>query len=231
MAKTKLVVFTGAGVSAESGIKTFRDAGGLWEEHRVEDVASAEGWNRNPELVLNFYNARRRRLIEAEPNKAHHLIAKLEEKYEVNVITQNVDNLHERGGSTQVLHLHGELMKVRSTTNKKLVYDVADISKNGIDIYYGDKCELGSILRPHIVFFGEAVPNMSKAIKLVADAEIFCIIGTSLAVYPAASLLHYVDLNTKVYLVDPNPPNNISSDICVIPDKATTGVAKLMELV
>ena len=231
MIKTKLVVFTGAGISAESGIKTFRDAGGLWEEHRVEDVASAEGWHRNPELVLNFYNARRKQLIEAEPNEAHRLIVKLEEKYDVNVVTQNVDNLHERAGSTKVLHLHGELMKVRSTKDENLIYNVVDISKNGIDINFGDRCELGSILRPHIVFFGEAVPNMVAAIKLVTDAKMFCIIGTSLAVYPAASLLNYAPVDTKIYLVDPNPPQNISSNIYLITEKATTGVTKLLELI
>ena len=230
MNKTKLVIFTGAGISAESGIKTFRDAGGLWEEHRVEDVASIEGWHRNSELVLRFYNARRKQLIDAQPNKAHFLIAKLEEKYDVNVITQNVDDLHERAGSSNVLHLHGELMKVRSTANENLIYDVGSISKNGTDIDIGDRCEQGSQLRPHIVFFGEAVPNMSPAIKLTATADIFCVIGTSLAVYPAASLLYYVEPHTKIYLIDPNPPNNISNNIYVIPEKATEGVNKLFEM-
>ena len=230
MNNKKIVIFTGAGVSAESGIKTFRDAGGLWEEHKVEDVASADGWYRDPELVLNFYNARRIQLVDAKPNKAHYLIADLEKKYDVQVITQNVDNLHEKAGSTKVLHLHGELMKVRSTANENLIYDVADISKNKTDINIGDKCELGSQLRPHIVFFGEAVPNMTPAIKLTADADIFCVIGTSLAVYPAASLLYYVSSSTKIYLVDPNPSSNISSDINIISEKATTGVAKLIEL-
>ena len=230
MNKIKLVIFTGSGISAESGIKTFRDAGGLWEEHRVEDVASADGWERNPALVLNFYNARRKQLVNAEPNQAHYLIAELEKRYDVQVITQNVDNLHERAGSSKVLHLHGELMKIRSTANENLIYEVADISKNGTDISIGDKCELGSQLRPHIVFFGEAVPNMTSAIKLTANADIFCVIGTSLAVYPAASLLHYVEPNTKVYLIDPNPPDNISNKISVIPEIATMGVTKFVEM-
>jgi NAD-dependent deacetylase len=230
MNKPKLIIFTGSGISVESGIKTFRDAGGLWEEHRVEDVASAEGWYRNSKLVLNFYNARRKQLIEVQPNEAHFLIAKLEERYDVHVITQNVDNLHERAGSSKVLHLHGELMKVRSTADEHLIYDVSEINKNGTDINIGDKCELGSQLRPHIVFFGEAVPNMTPAIKLTASADIFCVIGTSLVVYPAAGLLYYVEPHTKVYLIDPNPPDNLSSNIVVIADKATTGTAKFVEL-
>ena len=230
MNKQKLVIFTGSGVSAESGIKTFRDAGGLWEEHRVEDVASVEGWYRNPELVLNFYNARRKQLVSAQPNQAHYLIANLEKKYDVNVITQNVDNLHERAGSTEVLHLHGELMKVRSTADEHLIYDVKEINKNGTDIYVGDKCKLESQLRPHIVFFGEAVPNMTIAIKLTANADILCVVGTSLAVYPAASLLYYVEPSTTIYLIDPNPPDNLSSNIITIPEKATTGMAKFVEL-
>ena len=229
MIKSRLVIFTGAGVSAESGIKTFRDAGGLWEQHKVEDVASADGWHRNPKLVLQFYNERRKQLLQAEPNEAHRLIAKLEKKYDVRVITQNVDNLHERAGSTNVLHLHGELMKVRSSANENLVYDVADISKNGTDVNIGDRCELGSQLRPHIVFFGENVPNMSRAIKLTTNADIFCVIGTSLAVYPAASLLYYVESHTKIYLIDPNPPDN-TNNIYVIPENATTGCDKLVKL-
>jgi len=230
MNKKRLVIFTGAGISAESGIKTFRDAGGLWEEHKVEDVATADGWHRNPELVLKFYNDRRRQLIKAKPNKAHFLITKLEEKYNVRIITQNVDDLHERAGSSRVLHLHGELMKVRSTVNENFIYNVSEINNNGTDINIGDRCELGSQLRPHIVFFGEAVPNMMHAIKLTTTADIFCVIGTSLAVYPAASLLNYIETHTKIYLIDPNPPENISNYIKVIPEKATDGVTKLVEL-
>lgn len=231
MDKSKLIVFTGAGISAESGIKTFRDVGGLWEEHRVEDVASAEGWHRNPKLVLEFYNARRRQLIDAKPNVAHILIAELEKKYDVNVITQNVDNLHERAGSSKVLHLHGELMKVRSTANENLIYDVAEISKNKIDINIGNRCELGSQLRPHIVFFGEAVPNMSPAIRLTAMADIFCVIGTSLAVYPAASLLNFVSPQTKIFLIDPNPSDNLPSNIHIIKDIASVGVRQLLDMI
>lgn len=196
--KKKAVVLTGAGVSAESGIKTFRDSNGLWEEHRIEDVASPEGWFRNKELVLDFYNQRRRQLLNCKPNRAHVALAELEQKYDVSIITQNVDNLHETGGSTHVVHLHGELLKARSTIDENLVYDCVK------DIEIGDTCEKGSQLRPYIVWFGEAVPKMDEAIPLVQQADIFVVIGTSLVVYPAAGLINYTKFETPKWLIDPN---------------------------
>ncbi|MDR0926201.1 MAG: NAD-dependent deacylase [Ignavibacteria bacterium] len=221
--KTKIVVFTGSGISAESGISTFRDAGGLWENHKVEDVATADAWERNPELILKFYNARRKQLLESRPNVAHTLIAELEDIYDVSVITQNVDDLHERAGSTNVLHLHGELTKCRSSKNNKLIYDI------GEDLQMGQRAEDGSQLRPHIVFFGEDVPNMTPAMEITKTADIFVVIGTSLVVYPAASLLYYVRQDAAVTLIDPNPPTNLSQNINVIPKKATEGVTDFVE--
>ncbi len=191
--KKKVVILTGAGISAESGIQTFRDANGLWEGHDVMEVASPEGFKKNPELVLDFYNQRRRQLLQVKPNTAHKKLVALEKKYNVSIITQNVDDLHERAGSKDVLHLHGELLKARSTNNPNLVYDCK------IDINIGDLCENNSQLRPHIVWFGEAVPLFEKAIEIIADADILVIIGTSMQVYPAASLVQYIMYKTPIY--------------------------------
>lgn len=195
----KIVVLTGAGVSAESGIKTFRDSGGLWEEYRIEDVATPEAWQRNRELVQRFYNERRKQMMEVEPNAAHYALADLEKHFDVHVITQNVDNLHERAGSTKVLHLHGQLTKAQSSLNPNLVYDV-----DGWEIKMGDKCELGSQLRPHIVWFGELVPELDNAARIAQMADIFIVVGTSLNVYPAAGLVHYAGQDVPKFLVDPN---------------------------
>jgi NAD-dependent deacetylase len=195
----KIVVLTGAGISAESGIRTFRDSGGLWEEHRVEDVATFEAWLRNPALVMEFYNQRRKQLLEVQPNAAHYALARLEERYDVQIITQNVDDLHERAGSTKVLHLHGELRKSRSTVDDSLVYEI-----EGWELKLGDTCEKGSQLRPHIVWFGEAVPMIEVAAELSYGADIYMVIGTSLNVYPAAGLIHYVPDSSIKYLVDLN---------------------------
>jgi NAD-dependent deacetylase len=202
MKKKKIIVFTGAGISADSGIKTFRDADGLWENHKVEDVATPEAWNKNKELVLKFYNERRKQLNEVQPNAMHHFIASLENEYEVNVITQNVDNLHERAGSKNVLHLHGELIKARSSVNPELIYT---LKKDTIEI--GDLCELNSQLRPHIVWFGEDVPEMDSAYQQTEYTDLFIVIGTSLNVYPAANLLTYVSAYTPKILVDPGTFN------------------------
>jgi NAD-dependent deacetylase len=196
----KIVVFTGAGVSAESGIKTFRDSGGLWEEYRIEDVATPTAWLNNPKLVLDFYNARRKQVMEAQPNAAHIALAELAKKYDVQIITQNIDDLHERAGSKKVLHLHGEIMKARSTKKSELVYNLKTW-----EIRFGDKCEEESQLRPHIVWFGEAVPNMEKAYLLTAKADVFVVIGTSLNVYPAADLVAAVPENCELYYIDPSP--------------------------
>jgi NAD-dependent deacetylase len=199
MLKKKLVVFTGAGISAESGIKTFRDAGGLWENYKIEDVATPEAWKKNQELVNEFYNARRKQVIAASPNKAHYFIADLESKFNVNVVTQNVDDFHERAGSKNVLHLHGEIMKVRSEIDPDLIYPV----KNW-ELKIGDLCEKGSQLRPHIVWFGELVPLMDQANYLAAQADFFIVIGTSLNVYPAAGILNFVSQEVPKWLIDPS---------------------------
>jgi NAD-dependent deacetylase len=198
MPKKKLVVFTGAGISAESGIKTFRDAGGLWEEYRIEDVATFEAWTANQSLVLDFYNQRRRQVLNANPNEAHLLIADLQRKFDVQVITQNVDDLHERAGSKKVLHLHGEIMKARSTVDDSLVYPL-----KSAEIKQGDVCERGSQLRPHIVWFGEMVPYMDVANNMAAEADLFVVIGTSLNVYPAAGILNFVRPYVPTWLLDP----------------------------
>lgn len=220
----KIVVLTGAGISAESGLKTFRDSNGLWEEYRVEDVATYEAWVKNPALVLEFYNQRRKQLFEAEPNAAHIALAKLEQKYDVHIITQNVDDLHERGGSTKVMHLHGELKKVRSTVDPGLVYTL-----EGWELKMGDKCEKGSQLRPHIVWFGEAVPLIEDAAELSSQADIFIIVGTSLNVYPAAGLLNYVPDEVPKFLVDPNASSMPwVKNLKVIREKAGTGVPLLV---
>jgi NAD-dependent deacetylase len=196
--RKKIVVFTGAGMSAESGIKTFRDSGGLWEEYRIEDVATPEAWQKNPRLVLEFYNQRRKQVMQAKPNKGHVILAELEKHFDIQIITQNIDDLHERAGSKKVLHLHGQIMKSQSSTDPNLIYTMARP-----EINYGDKCEKGSQLRPHIVWFGEMVPEMENAIDLVADADVFITVGTSLVVYPAAGLIHYTPSQSVKYLVDP----------------------------
>ena len=195
----KIVVLTGAGISAESGIKTFRDANGLWEGHDIMEVASPEGWKKNPELVLEFYNKRRAQLHEVQPNKGHLALAELEKYFDLEIITQNVDNLHERAGSKKVLHLHGELLKVRSSLNENKIYEWPG------DLNLGDMCEYGSQLRPHIVWFGEPVPLIEKAIQQTLKADIFIVVGTSMQVYPAAGLLSYVETNIPKYYIDPNP--------------------------
>ena len=221
----KLVVLTGSGISAESGIKTFREMGGLWEEYDVHEVASPQGLASNMDLVLRFYNERRKKLLEAKPNQGHIGLAELEKHYEVEIITQNVDNLHERAGSTRVLHLHGELMKVRSTYNPTLVYEL-----DGWELKRGDTCEEGYQLRPHIVWFGEPVPLIETAIEITRTAEIFAVIGTSLVVYPAAGLIDYVPEGVPVYLVDPNEiPVPRFRDVEIIREKASTGVPILKE--
>ena len=222
----RLVVLTGAGVSAESGIRTFRDSNGLWEEYDVMEVASIEGWHKNPELILRFYNERRKQMFSCEPNKGHLLLAELEKYFEVRIITQNIDNLHEKAGSTQVLHLHGELIKARSSVDPSLIYTIGNK-----EIRIGDYCDKGSQLRPYIVWFGEAVPAMEEAIPLVESADILCIIGTSLNVYPAAGLLHYAYDNTPVWLIDPAPPLDLPRRVKVISKGAGEGVATLMEAI
>ena len=213
-----LVVLTGAGMSAESGIKTFRGADGLWEGHDVMQVASPEGFEADPELVLEFYNQRRRQLLEVAPNKAHLELANLEKHFKITIITQNIDDLHERAGSTNVIHLHGELLKVRSTKNEALVLDWKK------DLNLGDVDPNGNQLRPHIVWFGEAVPLIDKAVEICATADKLLIIGTSLQVYPAASLMHYVPENTPTFFIDPNPSISSSKKITVIAQSATEGI-------
>lgn len=197
--RSKIVVLSGAGISAESGIATFRGAGGLWEGHPVEEVATPEGWARNPELVLEFYNQRRKDVIEAKPNLAHIILAELENSFDVQIITQNVDDLHERAGSTQVMHLHGEIRKARSTKNPQHIETI-----NGAELNLGDTCPNGFQLRPNIVWFGEDVPLIQSAAEVCAEADVLIIIGTSLNVYPAAGLRHAVPLGTTTYVVDPN---------------------------
>ncbi len=221
--KPKIVVFTGAGISAESGIKTFRDSGGLWENYQIEQVATPEGWARNPKLVLDFYNQRRIQANNAEPNKGHLALVTLEEKYDVHIITQNVDNLHERAGSSKITHLHGELTKSRSSLEPSLIYDV-----RGNFLNMGDLCELGSQLRPHIVWFGEAVPEMSRAIDIMQNVDVFIVIGTSMQVYPAASLMDYVSNNTAIYVIDPDAPRVRTNNIEYITEKASLGVPKMV---
>lgn len=221
--KTKLVVLSGAGISAESGVRTFRDSNGLWEEHRVEDVASPEGFARNPQLVLDFYNARRRQLSEVKPNRAHEILAELETDFDVHIITQNVDDLHERAGSTKVLHLHGELKKARPVNSE---LEIISWEK---DLNLGDVSENGEQLRPHIVWFGEMVTEMEKAEKLVQQAEIFVVIGTSLNVYPAAGLLYEVSLACEIYIIDPEIPKHIGGNFNVFQTTATNGMALMQK--
>jgi len=222
----KIVILTGAGISAESGIQTFRDANGLWEGHDVMEVASPEGFRKNPELVLDFYNQRRQQLLKVKPNTAHKDLVLLEKNYDITIITQNVDDLHERAGSKNVLHLHGELLKVRSTCDEQLVYTWKK------DLNIGDLCDKNCQLRPHIVWFGEAVPMFEKAIDIVADCDILVIIGTSMQVYPAASLANYVMHNTPIYFIDPDPKinKNALKKLTIIPKKASEGVKELLEI-
>ncbi|MEI6750552.1 MAG: SIR2 family NAD-dependent protein deacylase [Bacteroidales bacterium] len=221
----KIVVLTGAGISAESGIRTFRDSNGLWEEYRIEDVATFEAWQRNPVLVQEFYNQRRKQLYEVVPNAAHFALVKLEKEYDVHIITQNVDDLHERAGSSKVLHLHGELKKARSTVDPDLVYDI-----DGWELKMGATCEKGSQLRPHIVWFGEEVPMIIQAAKLSATAEIFIVIGTSLNVYPAAGLIHHAPYGCAKYLVDPDECQvSHLPNLTYIKEKAVSGVSALVE--
>lgn len=224
----KLVVLTGAGISAESGIRTFRDADGLWENHRIEEVATPEAWENNPELVLEFYNQRRRQLMEVEPNDAHKRLVDLEKQYDVWIVTQNVDDLHERAGSSKVLHLHGELRKVRSERYPNLIYPWDK------DLFLGDLCAQGAQLRPHIVWFGESVPMLETAAGIVHNADCFVIIGTSLQVYPAASLMMYSHPDIPYYYIDPKPQVNAALEnlpnLQVISEKASIGTKKLLEI-
>lgn len=221
----KIVVFTGAGISAESGLKTFRGEDGLWEGYRVEDVATPEAWRRNPELVQDFYNIRRKAVRNARPNDAHLAIAQLEEKFGVTVVTQNIDDLHERAGSTAIIHLHGLITKSQSSLDPNLIYDI-----QGDEIKMGQFCEKKSQLRPHVVWFGEPVPMMSFAIDACKTADMFLIIGTSLQVYPAAGLINYVPHQAEKILIDPNAAalNQQNKTILNIPEKASTGVPKLV---
>jgi NAD-dependent deacetylase len=225
--RKKIIILTGAGMSADSGLSTFRDSDGLWEGHDVYAVASPEGWRKDKELVLNFYNERRRQLIDAEPNAGHKALVELEKKYDTQIVTQNIDDLHERAGSTQVTHLHGELFKVRSTVYEDLVYNWRE------DLKIGDTCEKGHQLRPHVVWFGEPVPMLEKAIKYTLLADFMIIIGTSMQVYPAASLVNYLPQGKTIYYVDPNP--NISYELYhsdnlkVITKSASEGVPILVD--
>ncbi|WP_372950174.1 SIR2 family NAD-dependent protein deacylase [Mariniphaga sp.] len=220
--KKKLVILSGAGISQESGLKTFRDMGGLWEQYDVTEVASPEAWQKSPELVLRFYNERRKQLWEAKPNAGHLGIADLENWFDVEVITQNVDDLHEQAGSTKVLHLHGELRKARSTADPNLVYTL----KNR-ELKMGDTCEKGSQLRPHIVWFGEMVTEIERAAEIAETADIFVVVGTSLVVYPAAGLLHYIRQGTPVFVIDPHKPNVYLEHVEYIEEKAGKGVELL----
>lgn len=221
----KLVVLTGSGISAESGLRTFRDMGGLWEEYDVHEVASPHGWAKDMDLVLRFYNERRKQLQKVKPNAGHVVLAELEEFFDVDIITQNVDNLHERAGSSRVLHLHGELTKVRSTGNPARVYEL-----DGWELNRGDTCDEGYQLRPHIVWFGESVPLIEDASRIASQADIFAVIGTSLAVYPAAGLVDYTPRDAPVYLVDPNDvPAPMGREVVIIKEPASTGVPILKQ--
>ncbi len=221
----KIVVLTGAGISAESGIKTFRDADGLWEGHDIMEVASPEGWKKNPKLVLDFYNKRRAQLLTVQPNTAHEILAELEQFFTLQIITQNVDDLHERAGSLNVLHLHGELLKVRSVADEAYVLDWKT------DLHIGTNDAQGHPLRPHIVWFGEAVPLLDKAIEIVSTADVLLIIGTSLQVYPAAGLMHYIQPNVPVYYIDPKPASiyDLANPLKVIPLTAVEGMKVVKE--
>jgi NAD-dependent deacetylase len=219
----KLVVLTGAGISAESGIATFRDSGGLWEGYKVEEVATPEGWAKNPALVLDFYNQRRKRALEVSPNRGHTVLKELEEYFDVTVVTQNVDNLHERAGSSHIIHLHGSLFESRSSVDDDLIYPI-----NGWQLNVGDICEKGSQLRPNIVWFGEMVPMIEVASRYASQADLFLVVGTSMVVYPAAGLIHYVPVESPKFVVDPNIPDVSSIPyVTMIQDKASTGMEKL----
>lgn len=218
----RIVVFTGAGISAESGLGTFRDSGGLWEQYKIEDVATPEAFERNPELVLNFYNLRRKQLLDSKPNAAHFALNQLSRKYHLNIITQNIDDLHERSGSKDVLHLHGKLKEAKSSLDNSLIYPI-----KGPELKIGNLCERGSQLRPNVVWFGEAVPEMMNAITLVKLADIFLIIGTSLNVYPAASLIDYAENTKRIILIDPKAKHH--NKIEIIKKKASLAIPKLVE--
>lgn len=217
-----IVVLTGAGISAESGLKTFRDSDGLWEGYNIQDVATPEAWDWNPALVQNFYNMRRKSVLEALPNAAHYALAQLEEKYKVTVITQNIDDLHERGGSASVVHLHGIITRSQSSKNPNLTYPI-----EGWELKMGELCELGSQLRAHVVWFGEAVPMIDEAARICSTADVFILIGSSLAVYPAAGLVNYVPRHVPKYIVDPKIPYLPSDNFIRIEEKATVGVVGL----
>lgn len=226
----RITFLTGAGISAESGIRTFRDSDGLWEQYPVEEVASIDGYRKNPALVLDFYNARRRQLLTVEPNQAHRLVAALEQKYEVVVVTQNVDDLHERAGSSNIIHLHGELLKVCSSRNPNDDRYIERVSADH-QIHLGDKAGDGSQLRPHIVWFGEAVPQIEPAAAVIAQTDILVIVGTSLNVYPAAGLLYYAPRNAEIYLIDPHPDQiRTSRPIQIIGKGAEAGMQELCDL-
>ena len=222
--KKKLVILTGAGMSQESGLRTFRDMGGLWEEYDITEVATPEAWRRNPSLVMQFYNERRKQLYECEPNAGHLGLVELEKDFDVSIITQNVDDLHERAGSKKVIHLHGELKKARSSVDESLVYDI-----DGWELRFGQKCAKGSQLRPHIVWFGEAVPAMDDAIPVVEKADILVVIGTSLNVYPAAGLVNYTRNGTPIFVIDPERPQVYIRNVKYIQEKAGKGVEILKE--
>ncbi|RFC55940.1 SIR2 family NAD-dependent protein deacylase [Brumimicrobium aurantiacum] len=224
MGKERIIVFTGAGISAESGLGTFRDNGGLWEKYNIEEVATPEAWNKNPKMVTDFYNMRRKQCYEASPNAAHYAIAELENKYEVEVITQNVDNLHERSGSTNVLHLHGELNKVKSSGPNA---EKTILKQDNWEVKMGDLCPEGYQLRPHVVWFGEAVPMLDKAVQHIKNADIVIVIGTSLNVYPAAGIIEYAPVDASYYLIDPNEVH-VPSYFNVIQETATKGVVQLV---
>jgi len=221
--KKKIVVLSGAGISAESGLATFRDSGGLWEGYKIEEVATPQAWVKNRALVLEFYNLRRKDALTAKPNEGHKALVSLENKFDVTVITQNVDNLHEQAGSSDIIHLHGELFKSRSTLDENLVYQI-----DGWELKEGDKCERGSQLRPHIVWFGEEVPMMINAIRIAKKADYLIVVGTSLQVYPAAGLVDYVPFSSKKYIVDPafTPVTN-DSNFIYLKEKASSGLVKI----
>jgi NAD-dependent deacetylase len=223
--KKKIVVLSGAGISAESGIPTFRDSDGLWEGYDVMEVATPDGWRKNPALVLDFYNQRRKRALEVKPNRGHEILAELEKDFDVTIVTQNVDDLHERAGSSKVIHLHGSLFESRSCKDETLVYPI-----KGWELNLGDQCELGSQLRPNIVWFGELVPMMDVAAEIAAKAEIFIVVGTSLVVYPAAGLVHYVPMDAMKYVVDPKLPDMGNMPyLKTFQEKASTGMGKVRD--
>lgn len=220
-----LVILTGAGISAESGLKTFRDSDGLWEGYNIEDVATPEAWHRNPALVQQFYNERRKSVLEAQPNAAHYALAKLEEQYNVTIVTQNIDDLHERAGSSNVVHLHGIITRSQSSVNPQLTYPI-----NGWEIGMDEVCELGSPLRAHVVWFGEAVPMIETAAKICMKAELFILVGSSLAVYPAAGLINYIRREVPKYIIDPKIPEvSVRGEVIAVRERATVGVPQVVD--